>query len=150
MLVEIALAHHMMKKRRILFIVIAIILTGIAIAYAAEKLRCPQEIETHIGWFDSKDTALRASIVKLANEIRSCPKAELYRVIWVSPEPELVGSGMSKRCIFYNRSRQGIGYEADVYSGGFGRGYIADDAAIRDVAEKGGTLEDFKVNDRSR
>ena len=139
-----------MKKRRVLFIVIAIIITGVAIAFAAQKLRCPQEIETHIGWFDSKDTALRASIVKLADEIRRCPKAELYRVIWVSPEPQLVASGMSNRCIFYSRSRQGIGYEADVYSGGFGKGYIADDVAIRDVAEKGGTLEDFKVNDQRR
>src|ERR1051325_2859129 len=114
---------------------------------AIKELRCPTEIAVVIGKFDSKDSGLRASIQKLASEIVRCPEAQMYRIIWVGPEPDLSASGVDRRSTFYSRSSKTIGYEADVYSGSLGRTYEADDPAIREVSDKGGTLEDFKDNE---
>jgi hypothetical protein len=134
-----------------LFIIgIVVLLVAVASTFAIKKLRCPPDVAVVIGEFNSKDSGLRASIPKLASEIARCPEAQVYRIIWVGPEPDPSALGVDRRSTFYSRASKTIGYEADVYSGSFGKTYTADDAAIREVAEKGGTLEDFKDYEQSR
>ncbi len=86
---------------------------------------------------------MRASIPILAAEIRRCPDAEIYRIIWVGSETNSNHDRAYRRSLFYDRRYKRIGYEADAFSGSIGRTYTVDDLAIQAVAQKGGTLEDF-------
>ncbi len=113
---------------------------------------CPdEEIYTTIGEFDSRDAALRAAIPKLADAIRKCPQVKTYRIVFTAPGIERVDR---HALLYWRRSAPtgDIGYEDDVFSGtstGFGP-YEVDDAIVRAVAEKGGSLEDFAQYDRQR
>ncbi len=124
-----------------------LILAGIALE--AWPLGCSGEIYKTIGNFESKDAGLRAAIPRLAGEIQRCPEAELYRIVWLSPNEE--GSQhVDRRALLYTRKAKAIGYEHDVFSGIAGKAYIVDEAAIRAVAARKGTLEDFSEYDLSR
>ena len=108
---------------------------------------CRGEMETSIGSFDSRDTGTRSALRELAKEVASCPRAELYRVIWASPNPEY--PTIDRQAILYDRPHKRLGYERDIYSGISGKAYIVDDSAIRIVAERGGSLESFVEFDQS-
>ncbi|HXG91108.1 MAG TPA: hypothetical protein VNN73_01910 [Blastocatellia bacterium] len=99
---------------------------------------------THIGEFASKDDCMRAAIRKLAVEIQRCPEAEMYHIVWISPDPD-ENQRVDRRAVLYERGRKEIGYEHDVFSGISGKAYTVDDAAIQAVAERGGTLYDFSA-----
>ena len=95
-----------------------------------------------IGEFQSKEAGVRASLPKLIALIQECPEAREYYIIFTAPE----GQSVDRCALVYYRgdgARGIIGYEGDVFSGTVGRTYSVDNEAIKAVAEKGGTLEDF-------
>jgi len=102
--------------------------------------RCPTEMSVNIGWFDTADAGMRASIPELASAVQRCPKTELYRIIWIGPGEN--GEPLQRSTLYYRKS-SAVAYEQDAFSGASERGYIVDDAAIQAVANKGGTLSDF-------
>jgi hypothetical protein len=118
----------------------ALIYLGIAIN------TCGDEVYTNIGEFQSEDAALRASIERLSSEIDECPNAELYRVVWDAPDQYRI----SRHSILFDRPHKSIGIEDDVGSGLSRKGYRVDEAAIKAVAEKGGTLDDLSEYDQSQ
>jgi hypothetical protein len=103
--------------------------------------RCSSEITESLGPVDSKETALCTSIQKLSAEVGRCPATEIFRVMWMGPDA-------GRHAILYDRTHKVIGYEDDFLSGISSRPYYADDAAVRTVAEKGGSLEDFVLYER--
>jgi|GEM_PF-2734933 len=102
---------------------------------------CLRDETTSIGEFSSKSIAVRAAIPKLAAEIDRCPRAEVYRIKWEGPGD--YEGGPNRHSVLYDRMYKRIGYEDDFLSGMSGKAYEADDAAIRALAQRGGTLEDF-------
>jgi hypothetical protein len=54
------------------------------------------------------------------------------------------------RALLYEPGRKRLGYEHDVQSGISGKAYIVEMAAIKEVAKKGGSLEDFSEYDQSQ
>src|SRR5258705_11693051 len=70
---------------------------------------CSGEILITIGEFDSNDAALRASIPKLADAIRKCPHAKIYRIVYTAPgnywEPGTKTQD-STALLYYRRDRQ--------------------------------------------
>jgi len=126
-------------KHKLIIGSIAAILLGVAAIFAAWLLRCPTEIEVSIGEFESKQAALPSAIRRLSAEVENCPKAELYRVSWISSD-----SRMREAVLYIHKTRM-LGYEADCYSGFSDRPFRVDDSAIRTVALRGGTLDDVKV-----
>ena len=133
-------------KRKIRPILIGILLmSGITVGFFI--FRCPSEMTVSIGKFESKDAGLRASIKVLADEVNRCPKSTDYHIIWVGPDPD-ENQRVDRRGLWYLRRSEWIGYEHDVNSGISGRKYIVDDEAIKAVAGKGGTLEDFAQYDQ--
>lgn len=119
---------------------IASILLAMGAVFAWWEMRCPREIDLSIGAVESKEAGLRAAIQRLAAEIQLCPQAEIYRITWSNPTPyEQSAYG----ALIFHRPAGALGYEHDTYSGISGLRYIVDDAAIKTVAEQGGTLEDF-------
>lgn len=129
-------------------LILAGILLAIGIALAVWMLKCPGKIFTSIGKFETKDSGLRAAILKLATEISECPKAEEYRIAWVGPDLQK-NDGAQRRSLLYIRESKLLGYESDALSGFDGKRYTVNDAAIKEVAEKRGTLEDFAEHDKS-
>ena len=119
------------------------LLVGVAAFY------CGDEITENIGEFDSKDTALRAAIPKLAAEMRRCPEAKRYRIIFVAPETHPWHEEIGRRSLFYYRRSMRIGYEADAFSGYLGQTYAVDDSAVQSIAQKGGTLDDLAEYEHS-
>ena len=109
--------------------------------------RCGSEVETLIGPCPSREVGIRSSIKKLAAEVRRCPQARLYRVIWRSPNPNN-NQAMERQAILYDREHMSLGYEYDIYSGIAGKAYTVGDDAIQKVAEEGGSLEDFAAYDQ--
>ena len=140
----------MKDKRRKRKIILASILLVVGVAIGWWLFRCYglNAVSVHIGKFDSKDAGLRAAIPELAREIRMCPWSKEYRVIWEGPDPE--DQTVRMRALLYNRKWKSFGYEHDVFSGISGQIYKVDEAAIKAVAEKGGTLEDFAAYDKSQ
>lgn len=132
-------------SKAMLFGVLLVVAIASVLCLVTSISRCPKEISTRIGEFDSKDSGLRASIAKLAVEIDRCPHAELYRVIWIGPGEQ--GERLQRSTVYY-RENSSIGYEADAFSGTSETGFVIDDAAIRTVAGTGGTLEDFADYDQ--
>lgn len=118
---------------------------------------CSGEIFITIGEFDSNDAALRASIPKLADAIRKCPHAKVYRIVYTAPgiygEPGM-NTVYRHALLYYRRDRQkgALGYEDDVFSGFKPEPgpYEVDDAVVNAVAEKHGALEDFAQYDRKQ
>jgi len=121
-------------------VAVALIYLGITI------YSCGDEVYTNIGKFQREDSALRAAIKKLSAEIQECPKARLYRIVWDAPNQY----GISRHSVLFDRVHKSIGIEDDVGSGLSRKGYSIDEAAIKAVAEKGDTLEDFSEYDRSQ
>jgi hypothetical protein len=119
----------------------------ILVGGAAACSRCGSDLEVSIGPYESRDIGVRSSIQKLAAELRQCPQARLYRVIWRSPDPE-GNEVMERQAILYDREHKRLGYEHDIYSGIAGKAYIVDDDAIQKVAERGGSLEAFVEYDQ--
>ena len=109
--------------------------------------RCESDMRTKIGTFESMDDGMRSSIRKLAEEIKRCPKAMSYRVIWESPMPE-GGEQRLEQAILYSRYHKKLGWEHDIGSGISGRAYVVGDEDIHKVAEQGGSLEDFAEYDQ--
>jgi hypothetical protein len=133
-----------MKKQNKVMIAVMVgilILAGTALSFWL--LRCPSEIYTTIGNFESREAGLREAVPKLATEIHRCPEAELYRIVWIGPDP-------NRHALLYDAKRNRLGYEDDVLSGIAGKTYIVDKAAINKVAERRETLEDFSEYDQSR
>ncbi|MEW6209296.1 MAG: hypothetical protein AB1631_13070 [Acidobacteriota bacterium] len=127
--------------------VVILILAGIALE--VWSLGCRREIYKTIGDFESREAGLRAAIPHLAAEIRRCPEAELYRIVWRSSDTE-GHKDVDQRALLYARKAKAIGYEHDVFSGISGKAYIVAEAAIKAVAEKRGSLEDFSEYDLGR
>ena len=134
---------------KLLTVCIVGILIVAGIVLGAWSLICRDEIYKTIGNFESKDAGLRAAIPHLAAEIRRCPEAELYRIVWSSPDTEGY-QHVDRRALLYVRKAKAIGYEHDVFSGIAGKAYIVDETAIKAVAERGGSLEDFSEYDQGR
>ena len=139
---SIAAGQEMKKQNKVLISSLVGILILAVTALSVVLLRCPDEIYKTIGNFGSKEAALRAAVPKLAAEIHKCPRAELYRIVWIGPDPD-ENQRIDRRALLYDKERNRLGYEPDVFSGIAGRVYIVNEAAINEVAEKGGTLEDF-------
>ena len=125
------------------------ILLVAAIAWGLWRVLNPANDEAFLGRVESKEAGFRAAVKKLAIEISNFPGSEEYLIYWVGPDPDQ-NQRVDRRALFYRRSSQWLGYEQDVYSGTSGKAYIVDDAAIRAVAEKSGTLNDFAEYDKSR
>jgi hypothetical protein len=102
---------------------------------------CLKEETVSMGEFSSKNIAVRAAIPQLATIIDRCPRAEVYRIMWVGAG-DAEGS-QNRHSVLYDRPHKRIGYEDDFLSGISGKAYSADDAAIHTVAQRGGMLEDF-------
>jgi hypothetical protein len=105
---------------------------------------CPDEdLFWTIGEFESRETAVRAAIPKLATAISKCPRVEKYRIVFTSPGIYSV----DRHALLYfrrNSPHSWIGYEDDVFSGispDFGP-YEVNDADVHSVAAKGGSLDD--------
>jgi hypothetical protein len=132
-----------MDKRKA---ILASIVIGCGIVLAVWMLICPSEVRVSIGEFPSKEAGLRAAIVTLAYELDRCPNAETYRIIWRGPNSE--GSPhVGRRALLYLQEFKKLGYEHDILSGIDGEPYIVNQAAIKAVAEEGGTLQDFSNYD---
>ena len=132
-------------------VVVILLVVGIALVAGGVVWvsRCPSEVEASTGTFESIDAGSRSSIQELSKAIRRCPRAELYRVIWLSPGRE-GDQSIQRQAIIYDRPRKRLGYEFDIYSGIAGRVYVVNDDAIHKVAKKGGSLEDFVEYDQSQ
>jgi hypothetical protein len=102
---------------------------------------CAREHTISIGEFSSKSVALRAAMPKLAAEIDRCPRAEVYRIMWEGTEAS--EGSLNRHSLLYDRIYKRLGYEDDLESGISGKAYVVDDASIRAVAQRGGTLDDF-------
>jgi hypothetical protein len=131
------------------FIITAILMT-LVIAAAWWVLKCPDEVYVTIGKFESKDAGLRAAIPILAAEIRKCPDAELYRVVWLGPGSSNYPEAVDRRALLYIQRSKALGYEPDVFSMFPEKPYIVDGTAIDAVAEILGGLEEFSKYDQSR
>jgi hypothetical protein len=131
-------------------LIIAAILMTLVIASAWWLLQCPRELYFTIGKFESKDAGLRAAIPVLAAEIRRCPDAELYRVVWLGPDSPSYPEAVDRRALLYIRKSKALGYEQDVFSMFPEKPYIVDRAVIDAVAEILGGLEEFSKYDQSR
>jgi hypothetical protein len=125
--------------------IVVVFLLGVVLA-VAWMLRCPKEVTVSIGEFPSMNAGLRAAVRRLPVEIDRCPAALGYRMMWISPDSE--NERVDRQALLYFRGPRWLGYERDVFSGISGRKYVVDEAAIRAVAEKGGTLEDFAEYDQ--
>ncbi|HKV37940.1 MAG TPA: hypothetical protein VJX67_01915 [Blastocatellia bacterium] len=141
--------------------VLALMLSGaVAPLLACHEPACPpgndsqDELTDDIGEFQSKDAGIRAAIKRLAVETQKCPETKSYQITWVGPSDEnpseMTSHGWRALVYWWNgRSRMLLGYEHDFQSGTSGRIYAVDRAAIRAVADKGGTLSDFDKYDQS-
>jgi hypothetical protein len=128
--------------------ILAACIIAIALSLVLATDSCSEDMVKSIGRFDSKEAGVRAAIPKMAGEIARCPDARVYRVMWVGPGNS---GGDSRHSILYERTYKRIGYEDDFLSSFSGETYVVDDAAIRAVADNGGTLEAFAEYDqRSR
>lgn len=136
------------RKRKLIIIGILFVLGSVAAALWLFKCYGLFAVSVHIGKFDSKEAGLRAAIPELVREMKVCPWSETYRVIWDGPDPE--EQSVRGRSLLYNRKRKRLGYEQDLHSGISGKVYLVDEAAIKTVAEQGGTLEDFAAYDQSQ
>ncbi len=103
------------------------------------SLYCPDEINVSIGSSPSLDVGNRASIKRLSDEVRRCPKAKEYSVFW---KVEVNGREVVRRAALYKRE-YGVGYEDDPGSGFSSKVYNVSDDAIHTVAQQDGTFEDF-------
>lgn len=116
----------------------------IAALWTVACIGCPSEVFTEIGEFESRDDALHASIPRLAAEIRRCPHAQTYRIVFTD--------AVDRHALLYYRTEGSIvriGYEDDVHSGykpGDGP-YEVNDEVVQAVAERGGSLNDFAQYD---
>ena len=106
-------------------------------------LFCRETEKVSIGQFDSANDGARAATQKLSQLTQRCPKTKRYSVSWrYSARPQERGW----RALKYERvdaSSGWIGYEVDPESGIRGDAYLVDDTAVRQVAQEGGTLENF-------
>ena len=121
----------------VVIVVAGIVLAVLSLIPPADS----RESISNLGEFGSKEAGLRASIPKLSAQLDRCPDAEVFRVMWVG-----LGNyqgGQDRHALLYDRKHNRIGYEDDFLSGFSDDTYFADDNAIRAVAEKGGTIEDF-------
>ena len=123
----------------------AILTVGLIMVATAHS--CAEELAEHIGEFDSKEAGVRSAIPKMAAEISRCPNAKSYRVMWVGPGNY---GGKNRHAVLYETRGNRIGYEDDFLSGFSDETYVVDDTAIRAIAEKGGTLEEFAQYDQRR
>ena len=138
------LSGKRLKKGKLILLV-ALLGGGIALAFWL--LMCPSEVEVTVGKFSTKEEGVRAAIQRLSSEIKRCPEAERYRIMWIGPvTPGYQGAIMQS--FLYIRNSKALGYEHDAYSGISEEPYVVDDAAIRAVADKGGRLEDFLEYDQ--
>src|SRR5258707_12993090 len=71
----------MRKKTKL--VIVGVVL-AIAALWTAACIGCPSEYYIEIGEFGSRDDALRASIPELAVEIRRCPHAQTYRIVFTA------------------------------------------------------------------
>jgi hypothetical protein len=101
-----------------------------------------------IGVYESPGAGLRAAIRVLAKELCDCPfENRIYRIVWKGPDPD-EGQRIEDHALLYDSKWKKLGYESDIGSGISGKAYTVDAAAIKAVAEKGGTLEDFSKYDQ--
>lgn len=133
-----------MPKLHLLTILVLVV---VGILLMRWLLSCPNEIYFRIGTYESKEAGIRAAIKKLPAEMERCPKAKRYRIVWSGPTPMEDDGHVDRRALLYDRQSKALGYERDVLSGIDGKAYFVDDAAIRAVAQKDGTLEDFAEYD---
>lgn len=132
-----------MSPGKLFVLSVVIVVAGIALAVLSliQPEDCSRESISHLGEFGSKEAGLRASIPKLSDQLDRCPGAEVFRVMWVGPGN--YQGGQDRHALLYYRKHNRIGYEDDFLSGFSEETYYADNNAIRAVAEKGGTIEDF-------
>ena len=131
----------MKLRRNLILAFITIIVLAAGITLAVLIIGCSDMDDISIGEFESKQAALPSAIRALSAEISKCPEAKQYYVSWIASDSNM------REAIMYLRESKWLGYEQDCYSGFSDDPYNVDDAAIREVAEKGGTLEDFKEYD---
>ena len=125
----------------VLSLAIVIVGIGVAVVSIIPPNDCSRESISHLGKHATKEDALRAALPKLSGALDECPDAEVFRVMWVGPGN--YQGGPDRHSLLYYRKHKSIGYEDDFMSGFSEETYYADDDAIRSVAQKGGTIEDF-------
>jgi hypothetical protein len=123
--------------------ILAACVLAVGLIVTVAEYTCSEEITEYIGKFDSKEAGVHAALPKMAAELARCPNAKVYRVMWVGP-----AQGASRHSVLYERRDNRIGYEDDFLSSFSDETYVVDDTAIRAIAEKGGTLEDFAQYDQ--
>jgi hypothetical protein len=131
---------------KLILVTTVIFLITTALPFAGCQSRCSKDMSTSIGEFESKEAGIHAAIPRLAAEIRRCPEAEVYRIMWAGPGDYY---GNYRHAVLYDRRSKRVGYEDDFLSGFSGKTYSIDDKAVRVVAEKSGTMEDFSACDQS-
>ena len=133
------------KRNLVLAVLVTSVVLAIGIAFVVWMSSCFAEIDVSIGEFESKEAALPIAIQRLSTEVNRCPQANTYRITWIATDPSANQTAM-RRALLYDRvsDLNWLGYEQDCFSGFSDRPYVVDDAAIRAVAAKGGTLEDLK------
>jgi hypothetical protein len=136
-----------MRHKRKFMIAGIVVVAGICLS--GWLLRC--RFDGHmvaISVYESKEAGLRAAVPVLARKLCECPSStQVYRIIWTSPDSDK-GEGIDEHALLYDSRWKRLGYEYDIDSGIWGKAYIVDAEAIKAVAEKGGTLEDFSEYDR--
>src|SRR5258708_3319529 len=69
--------------------------------------RCPdRDLYSSVGTVDSTNAAIRASIRKLSNECKRCPKVNQYRVHWTVKSNDVI---LAQSTTLYDRSSHAIG-----------------------------------------
>jgi|SRR5882724_980625 len=135
----------MMSTGKLFVLSVVIVFAGIVLAVLllipSADYRDSRESISRLAEFGSKEVGLRASIPKLSDQLDRCPDAEIFRVMWVGPGNNQ--GGPDRHALLYDRKHNQIGYEDDSLSGFSEETYYADDNAIRAVAEKSGSLDDF-------
>lgn len=107
---------------------------------------CGDEVQASIGAFKERHEAEVASIQRVSREIRRCPNAQSYRIVW-KVKADQKETYFSTLC---TRSKDGevlIGYEADP-SSGFSKFWKTNDSAIHIAAEKGEGFDAFETSAR--
>jgi hypothetical protein len=130
------------------FIAILLVAAGVYLIWrlredqrTAHDRLMPYEREVWLYDFPSEDTAVRASLERLSQELRQHTQ-ELFKVRW-----SLAKSGPAPSGTLYNRNSKDIGYAYDADSGVNRVWTNVDELTIHALAEKHGRLEDLRPND---
>jgi hypothetical protein len=97
-----------------------------------------EEVDRSAGTFATRETAVKGSIHKLAQEMRRRPTTQKYTIWFHLAEPDRSGGGGAT---IYERRQATVGWVADPTSAWMDYWTNVDDATIHAVAATNGTFE---------